>query len=194
MSLEIVILSIALLLILQAFFAGSEIALISCDKIKIRSLANNGSKSAKLVLSAYNEVDKYLSTSLVGINLALILSTLILTFYIEKNYGKSSEFYTVLILSPLIVIFGQVVPKAVFQSKRNSIILWAIYPLWVASRIFYPILIIVSFFTTFLMKLIGKKKNSSITRDELLDVLEGDKEKPITDIHTRVLKLSLIHI
>ncbi len=188
MTLEIVILSITILLILQALFAGSEIALISCDKIKIRSLAENGSRSAKLVLSAYKDVDKYLSTSLLGINLALIISTLILTFYIENNYGKSSEFYTVLILSPLIVIFGQVVPKAVFQSKRNSIILWAIYPLWVASKIFYPVLIIVSFFTEFLMKLIGQKKNSSITRDELLDVLEGDKEKPITDFHTRILK------
>ena len=105
MTLEIVILSIAILLILQALFAGSEIALISCDKIKIRSLAENGSRSAKLVLSAYKDVDKYLSTSLLGINLALIISTLILTFYIENNYGKSSEFYTVLILSPLIVIF-----------------------------------------------------------------------------------------
>ena len=188
MTLEIVILSIAILLILQALFAGSEIALISCDKIKIRSLAENGSRSAKLVLSAYKDVDKYLSTSLLGINLALIISTLILTFYIENNYGKSSEFYTVLILSPLIVIFGQVVPKAVFQSKRNSIILWAIYPLWVASKIFYPVLIIVSFFIEFLMKLIGQKKNSSITRDELLDVLEGDKEKPITDFHRRILK------
>jgi len=72
MSLEIVILSIAILLILQAFFAGSEIALISCDKIKIRSLAENGSRSAKLVLSAYKDVDKYLSTSLLGINLALL--------------------------------------------------------------------------------------------------------------------------
>ena len=188
MSLEIVILSIALLLILQAFFAGSEIALISCDKIKIRSLADSGSKSAKLVMSAYEDVDKFLGTSLVGINLALITATVILTFYLEKTYGKSSEFYTVIILSPLIVIFGQVVPKAVFQSKRNTIILWAIYPRWIASRIFYPFLIIVRLFTTFLMKLIGKNKNSSITRDELLVVLEGDKEKPVTDIHTRILK------
>ena len=139
MSLELVILSIMFLLLLQAFFAGSEIALISCDKIKIRSLADSGSKSARLVLSAYEDVDKFLGTSLVGINLALITATLILTFYIEKTYGVSSEFYTVIILSPLIVIFGQVVPKAVFQSKRNSIILWAIYPLWVASRIFSSI-------------------------------------------------------
>ena len=188
MSLEIVIVCIVFLLILQAFFAGSEIALISCDKIKMRYLADNGSRSARLVLSAYKDVDKFLGTSLVGINLALIINTLILTFYIEKNYGISSEFYTVLILSPLIVIFGQVVPKAVFQNKRNSVILWAIYPLWAASRIFYPILIIVRLFTKLIMKLIGRDQNSSITRDELLDVLEGDKEKPVTDFHTRILK------
>ena len=91
MSLELVILTIMLLLLLQAFFAGSEIALISCDKIKIRSLADSGSKSARLVLSAYEDVDKFLGTSLVGINLALITATLILTFYIEKTYGVTVE-------------------------------------------------------------------------------------------------------
>ena len=164
MSLEFVILSILFLILLQAFFAGSEIALISCDKIKMRSLANSGSKSARLVMSAFNDVEKFLGTSLIGINLALITATLILTFYLEKTYGKSSEFYTVLILSPVIVIFGQVVPKAVFQSKKNTIILWAIYPLWVASRIFYPLLLIVTVFTRLVMRIIGKGKNSAITR------------------------------
>ena len=188
MSLELVVISIFALITIQAFFAGSEIALISCDKIKIRSLADGGSKSARLVLNAYKDVDKFLGTSLVGINLALITATLILTFYIESNYGKSSEFYTVLILSPLIVIFGQVVPKSVFQSNSNKMILWAIYPLWVASKIFFPILIIVRMFTRSVLNIIGKNKNSSITRDELIDVIEGDKDKPITDFHTRILK------
>ena len=188
MSLELVIISILILIAIQAFFAGSEIALISCDKIKMRSLAEGGSKSARLVLRAYEDVDKFLGTSLVGINLALILATLILTFYIESNYGINSEFYTVLILSPLIVIFGQVVPKSVFQSNGNKLILWAIYPLWVASRIFFPILIIVRLFTRSVLKLIGSNKNSSITRDELIDVIEGDRDKPITDFHTRILK------
>ena len=188
MSLELVIISIVILLAIQAFFAGSEIALISCDKIKMRSFAQGGSKSAKLVLSAYNDVDKFLGTSLVGINLALISATLILTFYIESNYGISSELYTVLILSPLIVIFGQVVPKSVFQSNSNKMILWAIYPLWIATKIFFPILIVVRLFTKSILRLVGKDKDMIITRDELIDVIEGEKDKPITDFHTRILK------
>ena len=188
MSLEIVIAIIACALVLQAFFAGSEIALISCDKVKMKALADQGSKSAKLVMSAFSQIEKFLSTTLVGINLALITSTIILTFYIQNKYGTGGELYTVLILSPLIVIFGQVVPKAVFQKKRNTIILWAIYPLWVASKIFYPILIFVNVFTKKLLNLIGSTENTFITREELIDVIEGDATKPTVDYKERMIK------
>ena len=188
MSLEIVIGIIAFSLLLQGFFAGSEIALISCDKIKIKALADQGSKSAKLVMSAFSEVERFLSTTLVGINLSLITSTIILTFYIQNKYGSGGELYTVLILTPLIVIFGQVVPKAVFQKKRNTTILWAIYPLWVASKVFYPILIFVNVFTKKLLNLIGSTENTFITREELIDVIEGDASKPTTDHKERIIK------
>ncbi len=134
------------------------------------------------------EIEKFISTTLVGINLSLITSTVILTFYIHNNYGKGSEFYTVLILSPLIVIFGQVVPKAVFQKRRNSIILWAIYPIWVASKIFYPILLVVNVFTKKILNLIGKTENAYITREELINVIEGDTSRPVTDKKKRIIK------
>ena len=188
MSLEIVIAIIIISLILQAFFAGSEIALISCDKVKMRSLAEEGSKSAKLVLSAFDQIEQFLSTTLVGINLSLITSTIVLTFYIHEKYGQGGEFYTVLILSPLIIIFGQIVPKSVFQKRRNSIVLWAIYPLWFATKIFYPLLIFINIFTRKLLNLIGSTGNTFITREELIDVIEGDTTKPTTDYKDRIIK------
>jgi len=188
MSLEVVIAIIVVSLILQAFFAGSEIALISCDKVKMRSLAEEGSKSAKLVLSAFDQVEQFLSTTLVGINLSLITSTIVLTFYIHGKFGQGGELYTVLILSPLIIIFGQIVPKAVFQNRRNTIVLWAIYPLWVASKLFYPILIFVNIFTKKLLNLIGKTDNTFITREELIDVIEGDTTEPTVDYKERMIK------
>lgn len=188
MSLEVVIAIIVISLILQAFFAGSEIALISCDRVKIRSLAEEGSKSARLVLSAFNQVEHFLSTTLVGINLSLIISTIVLTFYIQEKYGQGGELYTVLILSPFIIVFGQIVPKAVFQKRRNTIILWAIYPLWVASKIFYPILIFINIFTKKLLNLVGSTGSTFITREELIDVIEGDTTKPTVDYKERIIK------
>lgn len=188
MSLEVVIAIILISIILQAFFAGSEIALISCDKVKMRSLAEEGSKSAKLVLSAFDQVEQFLSTTLVGINLSLITSTVVLTFYIQEKFGQGGELYTVLILSPLIILFGQIVPKSVFQQRRNTIVLWAIYPLWIASKIFYPILIFVNIFTKHLLNLIGKTESTFITREELIDVIEGDTTAPTVDYKERIIK------
>ena len=181
MSIEIVILLVLLFLALQAFFAGSEIALISCDKIKMRSLAEDGSAAAGLVLDAYSKIESFIGTALIGVNLSLIINTLVLTFYFEETLGQRSGIYTVAVLSPLIVVFGQVVPKAVFESKRNSIVLWVIYPLWVFSKLFYPVLFFVSLFTRGM-------KMSSITREELEDVVEEDKNKPSADYKRRVLR------
>jgi magnesium and cobalt exporter, CNNM family len=175
MSLEAVIIVIAICLLLQALFAGSEIALVSCDKIKMKALAEGGSKGAKLVLKSFLEIERFISTTLVGINLSLITSTIILTFYIQDAYGKGREFYTVLILSPLIVIFGQVVPKAVFQKRANTMVLWSIYLLWIVSKVFSPILFLVSLFTKGLLKLIGSTENPFITREELVYAIESDE-------------------
>jgi len=188
MSLEIVIAIVAVALLVQAFFAGAEIALISCDKIKLKTLADGGSQSAKLVMGAFSEIERFVSTTLVGINLALITSTVVMTFYIEKEYGRGSEFYAVLILSPLIVIFGQIVPKAVFQRKRDTAILWAIYPLLVASWIFSPVLIVVNIFTKKLLTLIGNTKSVFVTREELIGVIEGDTTVPKVDYKDRIIK------
>ena len=181
MSIELVIILVLVFLALQAFFAGSEIALISCDKIKMRSLAEDGSAAAGMVLDAYSKIESFIGTTLIGVNLSLIINTLVLTFYLEETLGQRSGLYTVAVLSPLIVVFGQVVPKAVFESKRNSIVLWVIYPLWVFSKFFYPVLFFVSLFTRGM-------KMSSITREELEDVMEEDKNKPSADYRRRVLR------
>jgi CBS domain containing-hemolysin-like protein len=188
MSLEIVIAIVAVSLLVQGFFAGAEIALISCDKIKLKTLADGGSQSAKLVMNAFSEIERFVSTTLVGINLALITSTVVMTLYIEKEYGRGSEFYAVLILAPLIVIFGQIVPKAVFQRKRDTAILWAIYPLLVTSWILSPVLIVVNIFTKKILTLIGNTKSVFVTREELIGVIEGDTTVPKVDYKDRIIK------
>jgi putative hemolysin len=177
MSLEIVILIVALCLALQAFFAGSEIAIVSCDKIKMKELAEEGSRSASLVLTSFVEIERFVSTSLVGINLSLITSTIVLTFFLQDYIGKGGEFYAILILSPLVVIFGQVVPKAVFQKRRNTMVLWSIYPLWFASKVFSPILAMVNIFVKGLLRLIGSTENPFVTREELLHAINIDDNK-----------------
>ncbi|MGH7890269.1 MAG: hemolysin family protein, partial [Thermodesulfobacteriota bacterium] len=188
MSLEFVVIITAVFLLLQAFFAGSEIAIVSCDKIKIRALADGGSKRAKLVLKSFQEIERFISTTLVGINLSLIINTILLTFFMQDRYGHRGELYAILTLSPLIVIFGQVVPKAVFQKRGNTLVLWAIYPLWVVSKIFSPALFLINIFVKGLLKLIGGTENRFITREELLHAIEGDGSKIQRGYREKVIK------
>ena len=169
MSIMAVAAVVVLCLALQAFFAGSEIALISCDKIRMKTFAGRGSRSAKLVLRSYAEIDRFLGTTLAGINIALITSTILLTFYLEEHVGDGAELYSVLILSPLIVVFGQVVPKSVFRRNSDSLILWAIYPLWVATKIFLPLTWFVNFFTRLALRYAGHR--SAVTRGEIMDAI-----------------------
>ncbi|MDE0520024.1 MAG: hemolysin family protein, partial [Candidatus Dadabacteria bacterium] len=158
-----------------------------CDKIKMRSLADEGSAAAGLVLDAHSKIESFIGTTLIGVNLSLIINTLVLTFYFEEIFGQRSGLYTVAVLTPLIVVFGQVVPKAVFESKRNSIVLWIIYPLWVFSKLFYPVLFFVNLFTRGILNRPGQNM-SSITREELEDVMEEDEDKPSSDYKRRVLR------
>jgi putative hemolysin len=188
MSLEIVILVVVICLLLQAFFAGSEIAIVSCDKVKMKALAEKGSTSAKLVLDSFLKIERFVSTSLVGINLSLITSTIVLTFFIQDYLGKGGEFYAILILSPLVVIFGQVVPKAVFQRRRNTIVLFAIYPLWVASRVFAPILFMINIFVRALLNLIGSTENPFITREELLHAIDIGNNRVQADYSEKMIR------
>lgn len=188
MSLEVVIIVVIICLFMEALFAGSEIALISCDKIKIKTLAQGGSKAAKLALKCFLNIERYVSTALVGINLSLTIATVILTFYIRDAYGSGKEFYTVLILSPLVVIFGQVVPKAVSQKRANSIVLWTIYPLWTVSKVLSPILFVVSLFTKGLLKLVGSTENPFITREELVYAIEGGGTVPQGGYREKIIR------
>ncbi len=188
MSLEFVVIITAIFLLFQAFFAGTEIALVSCDKIKMRALADGGSNSAKLVLKSFLDIERFISTTLVGINLSLIINTILMTFFMQDRYGHRGEIYAILTLSPLIIIFGQVVPKAVFQKRGNTLVLWTIYPLWVATKIFSPLLFLISIFVKGLLKLIGGTENRFITREELLHVIEGDETKIQRGYREKVIK------
>jgi len=116
-------------LILKGFFSGSEIAMVNSDKLKLRHQAKMGDKGARLVLKLFEKPDIILGTTLVGTNIAtVIISTLGALIFIEF-FGTTGDMLSVLVLSPILLIFGEVVPKSVFQQKADSIVSFIIYVL-----------------------------------------------------------------
>ncbi len=181
MELAIEVLIMFGFLVLKGFFSGSEIAMVNSDKLKLRHRAKLGDKGAELVLKLFKTPDVILGTTLVGTNVATVtISTLGALICIDL-LGASGDLISVLLLTPFLLIFGEVVPKSVFQQKADTLVGYIIYGLRFFSYAFYPVIFIFSRVARFATRLIGGGSlhdNLFITREELrvlLDIVEtGD--------------------
>ncbi len=169
---------IAFFLILKGFFSGSEIAMVNSDKLKLRHKAKIGDRGANLVLKLFKKPDVILGTTLVGTNLAtVIISTLGALIFIDL-FGTSGDLISILVLTPILLIAGEVVPKSVFQQNADTIVTRLIYALRFFSYLFYPVIFIFSRVARFVTRIVGggaEPQNMFITREELrvlLDVTE----------------------
>lgn len=165
-------------LLLKGFFSGSEIAMVNSDKVKLRHLAKTGDRGAGLVLKLFRKPDVILGTTLVGTNLATVtISTLGALIFIDL-FGAAGDLISVAVLTPVLLIIGEVVPKSIFQQKADTIASRLIYGLRFFSYLFYPVIFVFSRIARFVTRIVGNgtvPQNMFITREELrvlLDVSE----------------------
>ena len=139
MDITLTLLIMLICLIAEGFFSGSEIGIISADRMKLRHAAAKGSKGAKLALQMLNKPEWLLSTTLVGTN-----NTTMATALTMDLFGPAYSWLAVVIVAPLIWVFGEIVPKSVFQQRADVITPKAIFVLRACSFMFFPILLIFS--------------------------------------------------
>ncbi len=121
MSILVMFAGLGLLLVLQAFFSGAEIAIVNCDRNKLKHRAKQGDAGSKLALELLERPEVILSTTLVGTNISLVLLTAIATTAMIAAVGDRGDFYATLLLIPVTLILGEVVPKSVFQQRANEL-------------------------------------------------------------------------
>ncbi|MDJ0976058.1 MAG: hemolysin family protein [Planctomycetota bacterium] len=179
-------------LAMEAFFSGSEIGIVSADPIRLRVAAAQGSRGARLALKMLERPEWLLATTLVGTNIAVVTNTTIATALAIELFGEGSSWVAVVVVAPLIWVFGEIVPKSVFQQRADAYTLRAIYGLYAASFVFWPILVVFSALTTLLTRLVGgTRSNLFRLRDELRTMLqmsptEGDIQPAEQDMIRRL--------
>lgn len=179
MDWSVELLLIIFFLILKGFFSGSEIAMVNSDKLKLRHRAKTGDRGASLVLKLFRTPDVILGTTLVGTNVATVtISTLGALIAIDM-FGSVGDLISVIVLTPVLLILGEVVPKSIFQQKADTISTRLIYGLRLFSFLFYPVIFVFSRIARFITRIVGNgadPQNMFITREELrvlLDVSES---------------------
>ena len=167
------LLIIALCLLLEGFFSGSEIGVVSADQIKLRHKAAKGSKGARLALKMLERPEWLLSTTLVGTNISVVTNTTMVTALMIHLFGDYGSWLAILLAAPLIWIFGEIVPKSVFQQRADSLTPVVIFALRFFSYLFYPILLVFSLITRLLARLAGGGQRNPFTlREEIVTMLQ----------------------
>ncbi|MCG6867881.1 MAG: hemolysin family protein [Gammaproteobacteria bacterium] len=159
-------------LLLEGFFSGSEIGVVSADQMKLRLNSAKGSKGAKLALEMLQRPEWLLSTTLVGTNISVVTNTTMITALMIHLFGEHGSLLAVGLAAPLIWIFGEIVPKSVFQQRADVLTPHVIFVLRFFSYLFYPILLFFTLLTRLLAKLAGGIEGNPFTlREEILTML-----------------------
>jgi CBS domain containing-hemolysin-like protein len=182
---------VAVCLLLEGFFSGSEIAIVSADRIKVRQRAAAGDRAAALLEAFYESPQRILATTLVGTNFSVVTATVVLTLALLAR-GRP-EWLPVAILSPTLLTFGEVIPKTLFQQNADRLAPRVIRILWLISGLVTPVWWLVGRVAAAVSRLLGvKQQRSLVTREELKLLLKGTATGPqkseITDGERRMIR------
>ncbi|MBF0187930.1 MAG: HlyC/CorC family transporter [Magnetococcales bacterium] len=178
-----------LCLVMEAFFSGSEIGVVSADRLKLRHMAAKGSKGAQIAVDMLKKPEWLLSTTLVGTNIAIVSNSTLATLLAMELFGPKYSWMAIILVAPLIWVFGEIVPKSIFQQRADQLTPKVIYVLKFCSYLFFPLLIIFTTMTKLLTKLVGKaEKNPFTLREELDMMLQMDGEGDILPMEKDMLR------
>ena len=153
-------------MIFSAFFSGMEIAFVSSSKLRFEVDKNSQSLSAKLLSVFYNNPNNYISTMLVGNNIALVIYGIMMSRVIDgflEQYVTSNPVWLLLtdtIISTLIIlVVGEFIPKTIFKINPNATLRFFSLPTFLIYCILYPISLFATACARIILRLFGIKLN-----------------------------------
>lgn len=157
-------------IILVGFFAGTETAMISCNKIRIRHIRDKGSVGAKIVCNILDNPHRMLGTTLVGTNLFVVTGSIFATHLGLRLFGVKGPVIAAIIMTPLMLLFGEIIPKTIARVFADKMAIKTSRILVVFEKILFPIIILFEFITNAVMRIVGLKQTKRdlfITKEDV---------------------------
>jgi putative hemolysin len=181
------IVALIVLVLLSAFFSGTETAFTSFNKTRMKTLAQDGNKKAKSVMWVEDNYEKFLSTILVGNNIVNItastISTLLFTSFIKGNASLAATVSTA-VMTVIILMFGEISPKFLGKDFADSYTLKVVDIVRFMMIVFTPLTAFFSLWKKFISKLFKRKDDSeSVIEDEIITMVEEAQNEGDMDEH-----------
>ena len=178
------LLILILLLLMSAFFSSTETALTTVNKIRVRTLAENGDKQAEYVLKIIEDPSKMLSAILIGNNVVNLYASSLATVLATHIWGNKIVGIATGILTLLILIFGEITPKTVATIQAERIAFRFAKIIYYIMTVLTPVIFVVNQLSFLVLKLLRvdvKAKGESITEDELRTIVEVSHEEGVIE-------------
>ena len=179
------IILLIILIALSSLFSCSETAFLSVNKIKIRNMAEEGSKKAKTIEKMLNNSDRLFSAILVGNNIVNIGASSLSTATIMSIFGDGAEIiaYATGIMTLLILIFGEITPKSLATKNADSLALTLTPFVKFTYVVATPVVLFLNIITGFFIRLLGGDKTGgpTLTEEELKTIVTVGHEEGVIE-------------
>ena len=178
------IILLVVLLFLSSFFSMSETALMAINKIKIKHMVEEGVKGAKLVEKLIEDPNKLLGAILIGNNIVNIGASSIATSLAISMWGENSVGAVTLIMTVLVLIFGEITPKSIAKQKSDEVALVVAKPIKLCVFVFKPFIAIFTSISGIFIRLFGADPNAAepfITEEELRTMVDVSEEEGVLE-------------
>lgn len=170
-----------LLIIGGGYFAATEIALASANKIRIKTMADSGDRRAKRVSYILSHFDKALTTLLIGNNIMHIGASTLATVLVVRLWGDWAVTLSTIILSVVVFLFSEMLPKSYAKSKAEDFSLSVSGSLVFLMKLLTPITFIFSSVSNLMAKLFRSEAEPTVTEEELYDIIDEIAEEGTMD-------------
>ncbi len=170
----ILLLILILLILLSGFLSGSETAITATSKARIVSKKKAGSKRADFVLKILNQKDRVISSLLLSNNLVNILASSIATVFFYDLFGVKGIFYSTMIMTIILVLFAEVLPKTYAINKPTRTALVIAPFIYFLNKLLFVFVIIINGIVRLILNKKEQDKNiqDKQTEEELLGVID----------------------
>ena len=163
----------------SAFFSGSEIAVATANKIRLKNAADTGNKRAKLAQKIADNFTELLSTVLVGNTLVNIAASSAATVLAVYYFGNRGQAIAPIVMMVIILIFGEILPKILATETADRAVLIFAPLLKMCTVVFKPIVFVVTKLVDKLSKLWTPPEQPSVTDEELVEIVDTIEEEGV---------------
>lgn len=173
---------IVFLVVMSAIFSATETAYSSANLIRLKNLASGGKKTAKMAVKIIKKYDKALTAVLIGNNIVNIAASSIATVVFSTAFGANGVAAATLVMTVVVLIFGEVLPKNFAKENAERFCLIMAYPLNALMTVFTPIIAFFVLLKNILSKLFNSKnKQPSVTEEELMYMIEEIEDEGVLE-------------